>query len=219
MSVNWVRVTYWHRTLCFGHTEDMSLEPYCYWIRSTGLLPFPCQQRCSFITIKVLYFCMNDWQSGKGMDCNTSPASIAGSVPGYPFQYKILAEWVPLREHAGQQPSSGSNAGRPAVAHPRATRCERSEQGPGESEEAGRFCLSEDDSVLSTGLSPVECKGFSALIRPVRMTGLSGTSPWLARTDIRSPVHLGTAPSLASLPPGLSLPCAIIPNNDSKWFG
>lgn len=118
-----------------------------------------------------------------------------------------------------QHPSHGSNACWCVVAHPGVMRCGRSQRAPRESEEAERFCLSEDGSVLSTSLSPAECKGFSALICPVRMTGLSGTSPWLARTDICGPVHLGTAPFLASVPPGLSLPCAIILKHDRKWFG
>lgn len=78
------------------------------------------------------------------------------------------------------------------------------QNGLGESKGEEHFCLSGGSSVLSSRLSPTECKAFSALICPVRMTGLSETSPWLARRDIQGLVHWGTAPPFTNLPPGLS---------------
>lgn len=78
------------------------------------------------------------------------------------------------------------------------------QNGLGESKGAEHFCLSGGSSVLSSRLSPTECKAFSALICPVRMTGLSKTSPWLARRDIQGLVHWGTTLPFTNLPPGLS---------------
>lgn len=78
------------------------------------------------------------------------------------------------------------------------------QNGLGESKGAEHFCLSGGGSVLSSRPSLTECKAFSALICPVRMTGLSETSPWLARRDIQGLVDWGTTPPFTNLPPGLS---------------
>lgn len=63
------------------HGKHVSPEPYCYRKCSTVLLPFPCQQRCSFISIKVLHFETSNWQSGEGTDCNIPPTLEARSMP------------------------------------------------------------------------------------------------------------------------------------------
>lgn len=130
---------------------------------------------------------MNNWQSIKWMYYNTAPASGAGSTSAWPLQYKILAEWAPLIRPAGCPP-----------------RGHETQNVLGESKGAEHFCLSGGSSVLSSRPSTTECKAFSALICPVRMTGLSETSPWLAGRDIQGLVHWGTTPPFTNLPPGLS---------------
>lgn len=60
-------IMYWHWTECFGHTENMSLEPNWHWKYGKVPLSFPCKQRCSYMMTRVLYFDMNNWQSIKWM--------------------------------------------------------------------------------------------------------------------------------------------------------
>lgn len=117
-----------------------------------SLLPFPCQQRGIFIRMIVLSFSINVWQSGQGIDGNVL-SCISGRKQCQPSHFSM--KWWQNGCYMNVLAQSWYVVAclRDEMKH------EKSEWGPGKSEEAQSFCLSEGDSVLLTR-NPQSAKAF-----------------------------------------------------------